>query len=143
MTALSTGNHCKWLEIYDNSMVTLLLCSTSPIPPLLLLQLAKLINHPTGSQNFTTWCNDCISLSMLLILLVALLMKFSKFLQSDSGTSTSFLTLSFFCFTHRQKYLSPCVLSSWCFIQAFVSLCRCKSCLLIPFRCVIYHAEAM
>ena len=95
MTALSTGNHCKWLQIYDNSMVTLLLCPPSPIPLMLLSHLAKLINHPTGSQNFTTWCNDCISLSMLLIVLLALLMKISKFLQSDSGTSTSFFTHSF------------------------------------------------
>ena len=41
---------------------------------------------------------------MLHNVLLALLMKFSKFLQSGSGTSTSFLTPSFFVsFTHRQN----------------------------------------
>ena len=71
--------------------------------------LAKLLNHPTGSQNFTTWCNDCISISMLLIVLLAFLMKCSRFLQSDLGTSTSCFTPSFFIsFAHRQKCLCAC-----------------------------------
>ena len=131
-------------QLDDESTVHVMPNLTHSTNGLLPSYLTKLINYPTVSHNFTTLCNDYTSLSMLLIVLLALLMKLSKFLQSDSGTSNSFFTPSFFiCFAHKQKCLCACVFSSFCFIYAFISLCRCKSCLLIPFRCVIYHAEAM